>query len=76
MPDIRTYAHIQITSVNRQILTIMPHGLSNCFKFSSYSNEKPLAKDVILQYGHEFVQKILCTCVVRLQYACSMDKGS
>ena len=35
MPDTRTYVHIQITSVNQQLLTIMPHGLSNYFKLSS-----------------------------------------
>ena len=35
MPDTCTYAHIQITSVNRQLLTIIPHGLSNYFKLSS-----------------------------------------
>ena len=28
MPDTRTYAHIKIKSVNRQLLTIIPHGLS------------------------------------------------
>ena len=36
MPDSTcTYAHIQITSVNQQLLTIIPHGLSNYFKLSS-----------------------------------------
>ena len=35
MPDTCTYVHIQITSVNRQLLTIIPHGLSNYFKLSS-----------------------------------------